>query len=647
MKPSVALIAAVCLLAGCNDADRQARSTTAPACAEGSPPPATAPASASRPSLPVVYHEAPMLAERVRRGLLPPVADRLPAEPLIVRPLEEIGRYGGTWTRLMTSTSDIHCYSRVTYDQLLRFAPNPKDGIWPNLVKSWAYRDGNKVLTLRLRKGLLWSDGHRFTVDDIIFWWEKIACNKNITPTIPPYWAPGGKPMRLKKLDDLTLEMHFAEPYPQAVRLLAFKGCQWPLAFERYGAYAPKHYLEPLMNKSYQAFEEGAYDLNPERPVMTAWRVKSWRPGYRMLAERNPYYWKIDPAGNQLPYVDYVALEVNFRGGLLPLRALGRALAQQMRGFKVEDHVLLKSFAPKRGYRVTEYPGVSGLAVALNLTYKKDPALRKLFQDRRFRIAMSLAVNREMIRKLASRNRALPATYQLNRYSPYYSKVESLPDYLRYDPEAAGKLLDELGLDRRDGDGFRRLPDGRTLSLIIDCDIEWPEVEIARTNWREVGVKVSIKPMQRTLFHQRTRVNGEHMAAVYGTGDGAFPILSPFNWFAVKPGPWDFEWAKWYVTKGAKGQKPPPQVRRLQQIYEALNRTGDIQECRRLMAEVVRNHAENVWKIHLVGPRIVSGVLLDEFRNVPLTGLYSWVVYCPGNQNPETFFFRDPPGGSR
>ena len=586
-----------------------------------------------------------MLADRVRRGLLPPVARRLPDEPLVVTPLEKIGRYGGTWTRLMASTSDIHCYSRVAYDPLVRFAPDPKDGVLPNLVKSWAYRDGNRVLSLRLRKGLRWSDGHPFTVDDIMFWWQKIACNKNITPAVPRYWSPGGKPMTVKKLDDLTVEMHFAEPYPQAIRLLAFKGCQWPLAFERFGAYAPKHYLQPLMDRSYKAFEDGAYDLNTERPVMTAWRIHLWQPGYRMLAERNPYYWKIDPAGNQLPYVDNVELEVNFRSGLLPLRALSRGLPQQMRGFQVEDHTLLKEFAPRRGYRVTEYDDTSSMAVMLNLTYRKDQAVRRLFQDRRFRIALSLAINREMVRTLASRGRALPASFGLSKFCTYYSKVENLPNHLRYDPAAANALLDQVGLQHRDADGFRKLPDGRTLSLIIDCQLETSQVEITRTNWREVGIKASVKPMQRTLFHQRTRVTGEHMAAAYGSANGAFPTLMPFGWFAVRPSPWDFEWGTWYATRGAKGRQPPPAVRRLQKIYEELNRTSDVAKGRRLMAEAVRNHAENVWQILMVGPRIVSGVLLNEFRNVPINGLYSWVVYTPGNQNPETFYFarRDQP----
>ena len=585
------------------------------------------------------WREAPMLARRVRAGLLPPVGQRLPPQPLVVQPLESIGRYGGKWTRLMTSTSDIHCYSRVNYDQLVRFGPDPKDGILPNLVESWDYGDDYRTLTLRLRAGLRWSDGHPFSVDDILFWWEKIACNPEVTPSVPPYWAPGGRPMTTRKVDDLVLELQFAAPCPQALRLLAFKGCQWPLAFERYGAYAPRHYLEPLMARSYKAFEEAAYDLNADRPVMTAWRVKHWRPGYHMLAERNPYYWKVDPAGNQLPYVDHVELEVNFRGGLLPLRAVSRALPMQMRGFRPEDHTLLKEFAPRRGYRVTEYPGVSGVAVALNLTYRADPSLRALFQDRRFRVALSLALDRDMILNLASRNRALPATYELSRYCPYHTSVEGAAEHLRHDPPAANALLDALGLDGRDSDGFRRLPDGRTLSIIIDTPGETPQLEIARTNWRQVGVKVSVKPMQRTLFHQRVRVNGEHMAAVHGTGDGAFPILSPFNWFAVKPGSWDFDWARWYVTRGARGQEPPPAVRRLQAIYEQLNRTNDPGRCRALMAEAVRSHAQNVWKIHLVGPPVASGVLLDEFRNVPLTGLYAWVVYCPGNQHPETFYF--------
>ena len=170
------------------------------------------------------YQEAPMLAKRVAKGELPPVSQRLPEEPLVLEPYEEIGQYGGTWHRMMKGTSDFHAFGRCVYEQMLRWAPDPKDGILPGLVKEWAFTENGKTLTLTLRKGLKWSDGHPFSTDDILFWWEKIAQDPNLTPGIPREWSPGGVPMALIKIDDHTVQLRFSKPYPMALQYLAFKG---------------------------------------------------------------------------------------------------------------------------------------------------------------------------------------------------------------------------------------------------------------------------------------------------------------------------------------------------------------------------------------------------------------------------------------
>ena len=151
--------------------------------------------------MPTSFGEAPELALLVGRGELSPVMERLPAEPLVVTPHEEIGQYGGTWLRMMKGTSDFHAYGRCVYDQILRWAPNPRDGVLPGLAKAWTFSEEGKTLTLTLRRGLRWSDGHPFTTDDIVFWWEKIAQDPNLTPGIPKEWTPGGVPMELRQLD--------------------------------------------------------------------------------------------------------------------------------------------------------------------------------------------------------------------------------------------------------------------------------------------------------------------------------------------------------------------------------------------------------------------------------------------------------------
>ena len=161
--------------------------------------------------MPTSFGEAPELASLVGRGELSPVMERLPAEPLVVTPHEEIGQYGGTWLRMMKGTSDFHAYGRCVYDQILRWAPNPRDGVLPGLAKAWTFSDEGKTLTLTLRRGLRWSDGHPFTTDDIVFWWEKIAQDPNLTPGIPKEWTPGGVPMELRQIDRFRRHRHFQD----------------------------------------------------------------------------------------------------------------------------------------------------------------------------------------------------------------------------------------------------------------------------------------------------------------------------------------------------------------------------------------------------------------------------------------------------
>ena len=225
--------------------------------------------------LPGPFAEAPMLAERVRRAELPPVDERLPEDPLVVQPLEEIGEYGGSWLRMMKGTSDFHAYGRCVYEQMLRWAPNPKDGIMPGLVKRWAFSDSGRTLTLCLRRGLKWSDGHPFSTHDVVFWWEKIAQDPNLTPRIPREWCPGGVPMKVVQVDSLTLVLRFAQPYPMALQYLAFKGHQWPLVFERAGFFAPKHYLEPFLPTA---------DRDPSELTMASYAPFEDRAGARLVA---------------------------------------------------------------------------------------------------------------------------------------------------------------------------------------------------------------------------------------------------------------------------------------------------------------------------------------------------------------------------
>ena len=136
------------------------------------------------------YKEAPMLAEQVKKGKLPPVELRLPAEPLVVPVVERIGQYGGVWRRAFLGPADFNNYVRVVYDALVRFSPDGAK-IEPKIAAGWESSPDFKTWTIKLRKGARWSDGAPFTADDILFWHKDVLLNKDLTPALPG-WARNG-----------------------------------------------------------------------------------------------------------------------------------------------------------------------------------------------------------------------------------------------------------------------------------------------------------------------------------------------------------------------------------------------------------------------------------------------------------------------
>ncbi|MDA0711115.1 MAG: ABC transporter substrate-binding protein, partial [bacterium] len=469
-------------------------------------------------------------------------------------------------------------------------------------------------------------------------------------------WSPGGQPMELVVIDDVTVQLRFAKPYPMALQYLAFKGNQWPLVFERAGFFAPKHYLEKYLPQgdgehlhsltmaSYAIFEEKANDFNTERPVISAWRISQWEPGDHLTAERNPYYWKVDTAGNQLPYLDKVEVEIFLNQEMLNFRAVSGNLQMQLRHFSVQDVDLLREFARKRNYRVIEYEDTGRDALMLNLQYPGDAALNEVFQDKRFRIALSHAINREMICKLCYRGLTQPGKMGLFRSSPDFVEVPDLPDHATYDPDQANALLDQMGLTARDSEGYRTKPDGDALSLIIETSStirsSLDMLEIVRANWESVGIRTTLKPEERTLYFQRVTKNGEHMIGNWGY-ECVFPAVSSNRWFATSLwDEWAHHWAKWYLTGGDKGIEPPAGIKRLQKIEEILQVTVDKDKRSKLWSEVIQMHAENLWIIPLTERGTGIGVLANNFRNVPEHAVSSWIIMTPGNLNPETFFIK-------
>jgi len=653
---SVTLILAL-LLAACGsgaptDAPAEAADASAPA----------ADAEAGADSTPATNsQEAPMLAAMVQAGELPPLDERLPLEPLIVPVVEEIGQYGGTWRRVFLGPSDGSNMSRLQHDTFLAFG---SDGfaLEPNVAKSWEVSEDGTTITFALREGMKWSDGAPFSADDIMFWYESKILNDELSPTKPSWLRIGGELGVIEKIDDHTVRFSFAQPYPLVLEFLAQQG--------HYGGqqvYLPKHYLSQfhpdyaseeelaaLVEESgfeqwFQLFNQMAAPAqNPESPVVAAWTIESAITTQRMVMQRNPYYWKVDPEGNQLPYIDEITLDFVDNIEIANLRAIGGEVDMQARHILLNNYPVLVDGAEQGDYRLLLWPNAGGADSGLmfNQTYDADPAIAELLQNVDFRIALSHAIDRDELNESAFLGLAEARQLVPPPDSPLYPGDEYAYQYTEYDPAIANSLLDEIGLDQKNGEGFRLLADGNeaVISLAaVPAFGPWVDVaELVASYWQDVGIKVAVDIQERSLHYERMRAN-ELQVAIWNTGGAEHPFTYPY-WtmpFAdiSRIGP---QIGIWYQSAGENGVEPSGDLRRVLELTEQGKGLGE-EERIALGQEIFQLNADNLWTIGTVGlsPMVMGVVVVkNNFRNVPEVAPNNVVVNTPGSARPEQFFIQ-------
>lgn len=632
----------------------------APVKAEPTKAPAAAPAAtkapeptkaAAAPAPAGKYTEAPMLAELVKAGKLPSVDQRVSADPLVVKAIEEIGQYGGTWRRIWKGPADFHAYGRLNYDPILRWPRNPKDPIQPGLAAKWEFSPDGKSITLYFRKNLKWSDGKPWTVDDIVFWWEDIELNTELTKAPHAEWVVNGKAMTLKKIDDATIQMNFDGPNGLVERMLAFHGNQWPLNFERFGAFAPAHYLKqfhPKYNKEikdFKLFNEKADDLNPERPAMTPWTVKTYKPGdAKLIAERNPYYWKVDEKGQQLPYIDQIELSLVENNDAIAAKALGCEVDMQFRNMDLRKFPLFKENEKKCEYRLFRWASASGTNLALwpNQSYADDPVLRDIFQNKDFRIALSYAIDRKKINAIAYLDQGVIRSEMVVPDSAFYvPEVENL--YTDFDPKKAAEALDKAGLKMGPDGKVRLRPDGKPLEITIETErsgTDLDALQLITENWNAVGVKTALKSMTRDAYWPRATGN-QVQIAVWGTDRGLEPFVDPVYIFPFDERSWMAPaFGVWYKTSGKDGIKPTGKLAEVQGLFDQFKATVDSKKQIELGKQMVKTAVEEAWTIQTVGMSPVPVIVKNNFRNVPEKFTQDWIIMSPGTLDPSHFFFK-------
>lgn len=609
------------------------------------------------------YKEAPALAEQVRAGRLPAVDQRLPENPLVVPVVERAGDYGGTWRRAFLGPADANNYVRVVYDALFRFSPDGAT-IEPKIAAGADPSPDFKTWTIRLRKGSKWSDGAPFTADDIVFWYKDVLLNKDLTPSLPGWMRNAdGTPALVEKVDETSVRFTFAAP--ATLFLTAVANADG--ADRTYAMFLPAHYLKKF-HPAYTPKEEidraaqaagfrtwtelfanrNAPPENPERPTMAAWSPASRASDQVFTLRRNPYFIGVDPQGNQLPYIDEVRFTYFADVQALNLAAIAGNFDMQERHIQMTNYPVLKEQERTGRYRVITWPTFGGAdaVIAFNQTYKADPEVAKLLANRDFRIALSLAVNRDQIREsvflgLGEARQGVPAPWH-----PYFPGPEYAQKYTEFKPDEANKLLDSIGLTRKDSNGIRLMPNGRPATIeisVVPAFGAWPDVALlVAKDWEAVGVKTVVQIRERAL-HFKMNENNELMTEIWNQDTSAFPYtgnakVDPRNAPILTIGPL---FRTWINSGGKDGVEPTPEFKRIIALVDQARTVGPAGQIE-AAKEIYRIWADNLFEIGTVGlTPMVQGVVVanTRFRNVPTTLGNDWPLRSPGNARTEQFFF--------
>ncbi|NLS77923.1 MAG: ABC transporter substrate-binding protein [Chloroflexi bacterium] len=645
---AVGVAAAACA----KPAEPVAQPTTAPAQPTAAPAqPTAAPAKPTDTPAPVAkFSEAPALAEQVKAGKLPPVDERLPEDPRVVTPIEKVGKYGGEWRMGTLGTADNAIFTRNTwYEGMLRWNVEWTEVV-PGVVKSWEVGADGKEFTWNLRKGMKWSDGAPFTAEDMAFWFEKLT-NTELNPVFSKTLSTGSDPMQFTKIDDYTIKYTFKAPYGLLLQRMACPSSEWfsPKHYEKqfYPAYADKDALAAKVKAAgvdnwFQAY--GAWidpKLNPEQPVVYAWLGTSkLGDGTQWICQRNPYFYCVDTEGNQLPYIDRQVYAVAADAAAIGMMALAGELAYQDRHVAtLANKPLFMENAQKIDIRFVDTQGSSmnACTIALNWTHK-DPALRELIQNKDFRIALSVAINRQEIIDIIGLGIGEPWQWAPLRQSPLFNETLA-KQYTEYDPAKANQLLDGI-VPKKDAEGMRLRPDGQQLGFVMEnSNINSDMLDMVVKYWKDVGIRCLNKLEDRSLLYERKRAN-ECDIAIWG-GDGGMDVILEPRWYFPysEESNYAMDWVHWYTSAGKEGSEPIEPAKKQMELYDKLLITPDLEDQNDIMREILKIAEEQFWGIGLYVGGPGYAIVKNKFRNVPQKYWGSWLYPNPGPLNPCQFFW--------
>lgn len=611
--------------------------------------------------------QSPILAKLVKAGELPPLDERLPEEPVVMAGVDGIGKYGGTWLRAAISEGDMDVIAnRLSGAYLVRWSPLGYP-IKPHVAKAVEPSEDYKTWTVKLRKGLRWSDGQPYTADDIMYWWNAEVNHPMLRETPPWFMRVEDTYGRVERVGPYEVRFVFDKPYPLFLEMLARESgpCN-----------TPAHYLKPYhpdpeigdpkkieqAMRTYQMpsprslYAELKGSRNPEYPRLWPWVYRTYRSSPPQTFVRNPYYFVVDTQGNQLPYLDQVQFELQ-DGSMLALSAANGKVSMQTRHIRFEDYTELMSRRDEADTRILHwYPATRSVYVINpNLNRRVDPQSpvskwkSQLLKDKRFRQALSLAIDREEIIQADYYGVGEPAQVAPGPESRFHHEA-LLEAFTAYDPQRANQLLDDLGLAQRDGEGYRTFPDGSRMTWFLDYTQFTGEgpAQFIVDHWAKVGIRLIARQRSRSLFYTEKAARTFDFNVWTGESD-LMPLVFPRYYIAMNvESNYAIGWGAWYEQGGffgveldGQGVVPVPED---SPMYEAMThyaqarRAADFQEQKRHMDRVLDIAAENVWSISIATAPPQPVVVKKDFRNVPPVALYGVIYSTPANAGIETYY---------
>ncbi|MBD8663901.1 ABC transporter substrate-binding protein [Rhizobium sp. CFBP 8752] len=590
------------------------------------------------------FSQSDYLAQIPTETPLPPIEERLPKTPRVLNLAErglKPGRYGGSMRMLIGGQRDIrfmpiNCYSRlVGYNSDLKLEAD--------ILEAYEV-ENDRVFTFHLREGHKWSDGSPFTADDFRYVWDDVFHEKKLAKGGPPAGLMiNGKPPRFEVIDARTVRYSWDDPNPDFLADQASPSpirLMFPASYMKqfHMRYQTKELLAQHIAKErvddwaalHQKMSRVVRPENPNLPTLDAWRNRTAPPAERFVFERNPYYYRVDENGLQLPYIDKVMLDVSSADLIAAKTGTGES-DLQVTNLDFADYTFLKSAEQRYPLKVDLWKRTQGSRMALfpNLNCK-DEVWRNLFRDVRFRRAMSLAINRGEINKAVFYGLATESANSILPDSPLF-KPEYQKAWAAFDPDQANRLLDEIGLVLDEDEGMRRLPDGRLAKIIIEITgestFETDALELIGDQLLQVGIKIYPHVAQRELLRRRVK-GGDAIMSVGGGLDNGVPTADMAPKELAPTSDDQLQWSIWglhALSGGSDGKAPDlPEAKALLDLYSEWRKAEGFDQRTDVWHKMLALFTDQVFTIGIVNATLQPVVQSSKLQNVPSKALYGF-----------------------